>query len=735
ASFFLSVIPSLLPRTIAGIPEKESAAFLFLFLSFYFFLSAWKSKSRSWGYVCAVLAGAATAAMANIWGGYIFIFLTIAPVIFFAFIFGKVDKGKFLVYSTWLFSSFVLMALTKFDVKSLVSSVSTGPATVVFFVIAIHFLLFGTNLKKHFESGRFSKIPPRIASTLVTVIVLILLASVIFGPLFIPSKLGAIKDSLVKPATSRLIQTVAENRQPYFTEWESNFGPHVRGAALTFWLFFFGSAYLFNFMISSLKKKERWILNSAYLILLTTVIFSRYSSGSTLNGENFFSLFVYGMGFIVFIGAAGFYYYKYHKEGRLERLKQIDLSLMLVFSLFFLCIVAARSAVRTIMMLVPPASIIVSYFVVAAYSDARKVKDHTWKILAWCAVVLIIISTLFAGYGFYKSVSAQAPNHVPSIYTQQWQKAMGWVRENTPENAVFGHWWDYGYWLQTMGERATVLDGGNAIAYWNHMMGRYALTGTNETEALEFLYAHNTTHFLIDSTDIGKYSAFSSIGSDANYDRASYIPTFIRDSGQMQEKKNSTVFVYSGGVGLDEDVIYEENGTRVFLPAGKAGLGAIFVEKESLEGEVIEQPRGIFVYQGQQYNLPFRYAFDGEFKDFGSGIEAGIFLMPSIETSGGGLGIEPDGALLYLSKRTVNSQLAKIYLYELDSSYFKLVHSEDDFVVGQIKGQIAGFDSDIVYYQGVRGPIRIWEIDYPDDMKVEERFLDTNYPKEIAYAT
>ena len=34
-SFFLVVMPSLLPRTIAGIPEKESAAFFFLFLTFY----------------------------------------------------------------------------------------------------------------------------------------------------------------------------------------------------------------------------------------------------------------------------------------------------------------------------------------------------------------------------------------------------------------------------------------------------------------------------------------------------------------------------------------------------------------------------------------------------------------------------------------------------------------------------------------------------------------------------
>ena len=38
-------------------------------------------------------------------------------------------------------------------------------------------------------------------------------------------------------------------------------------------------------------------------------------------------------------------------------------------------------------------------------------------------------------------------------------------------------------------------------------------------KALEFLYTHDTSHFLIDSTDIGKYSAFSSIGSVGRRDR------------------------------------------------------------------------------------------------------------------------------------------------------------------------------------------------------------------------
>jgi len=68
ATFFLSIIPALLPRTIAGIPEKEASGIVFMFLAFYFFLVAWNAQSNTKRYVFAVLAGLATGGMGLVWG-------------------------------------------------------------------------------------------------------------------------------------------------------------------------------------------------------------------------------------------------------------------------------------------------------------------------------------------------------------------------------------------------------------------------------------------------------------------------------------------------------------------------------------------------------------------------------------------------------------------------------------------------------------------------------------------
>ncbi|MCH7568270.1 MAG: hypothetical protein IIA87_02510 [Nanoarchaeota archaeon] len=735
SSFFLTVLPPLLPRTIAGIPEKESAAFFFLFMSFYLFLSAWKSKHKYGKYILAILAGTSTAGMAFIWGGFNFIFVILSLSTFIAFVLGQVNKEKFYIYSIWIFSAFIIMPLfsSRYTITGLVSSVTTGFAFLVFLIMAIHLIIYGTKVKNYFKLNKLEKVPPQIISLSVTILITIIFASVFFGPTFIFDRADTITQVLVKPTVSRIGVTVAENRQPYFNEWSNSFGPIIIGIPIFFWLFFIGSIYLFFNMVKVLRKKERWILTSGYFVFLVAIIFSRFRSNHILNGENFTSLSLYFIGVIIFLGIMGFYYYKYHMEGLGDKFKSIDFGMIFIFVFFFFSIVSARGAVRLIMMLVPSASIIVSYFVVSISSKAKEIKDKGSKWVGWFIIAIIIISVIFSGYQFYKISNSTAQGYIPSVYNQQWQKAMSWVRDNTPENAVFGHWWDYGYWIQTIGQRATILDGGNAQSYWNHLMGRYALTGPDEMQALEFLYAHNTTHFLIDSTDIGKYTAFSSIGSDENYDRRSWIHIFLKDNTQTQETKNSITFFYRGGSVLDEDILYEENDSKIFLPGGGAGIGGILVERDN-SGKLSGQPLGIYIYQQNQYNLPLRYAYDnGEFIDFGSGIEAGIFLMQKIDENAGQVQIDPNGALLYLSRRTVKSQLAKFYLYSEENEFFKIAHIESDFIINNLRSQGLNVE-EFAYFRGFRGPIKIWEINYPEDMEFKEEFIDTAYPESLQIA-
>lgn len=734
ASLFLSVLPAILPRTIAGIPEKESSGFLFLFLSLYLFLVAWKSKKTYYQFGFAIVAGITTAAMALVWGGYVYIIITLSIAILMAFLLGQVKRRKLIIAILWLLPAFLIMNLysARYTFFNIVGSTATAIILGTIALAALHLLIFETSLRRYFETQSLNKIPKPLISAAVFAIIFVVLTSAIFGLGFIPDKLMDITKPIIAPISDRIGVTVAENRQPFFNEWASSFGPILNNnIPLFFWLFFFGSIYLYGHMMKIFSKKERWISIFAYAFFLFAIIFSRYSSTSTFNGTNGASIILYLAGVLALVGTFTYYYYIYNQEGKAEKLRELDFGLIMLFSLFFLSIISARGSVRTIMVLVPSASMIVGFLVVELSDYALKKKDQTYKLVFGAIAIIVIIASAYSAYSFYNESSATAQAYVPSIYTQQWQKAMSWVRDNTPENAVFGHWWDYGYWVQSMANRATVLDGGNAIAYWDYLMGRHGLTSSNERDALNFLYAHNTTHFLIDSSDIGKYTAFSSIGSDNTNDRYSWMPPLVSDPKQVQEKKNSTVFVYSGGgIPVDQDIVRTLNGTKLStpLPEGKSYLLAILVERDST-GTVISQPIGVYLYQNNQYQVPLRYVFDKKLIDFNSGIQAGIFLFPRVDqTSTGSVQIDQAGAALYLTNKTVMSQLARLYLYKEEDQYFKLVHNEDDLYVAYLKTQ-TNLTSDFAYLGGtIRGPIRIWQINYPSSMTVDPEMLRTTYP-------
>ncbi|NQU35188.1 MAG: hypothetical protein HQ521_18335 [Bacteroidetes bacterium] len=308
---------------------------------------------------------------------------------------------------------------------------------------------------------------------------------------------------------------------------------------------------------------------------------------------------------------------------------------------------------------------------------------------------------------------------------------MEWVRDETPENAVFSHWWDYGYWVQSIGNRATVLDGGNAIAYWNYLMGRLVLTGDNQADALEFLYNHDATHLLIDSSDIGKYTAFSSIGSDKDFDRYSWMSPFVMDDKQTQETNNETLFFYPGGLTLDEDLVIEDSGREVLLPKGGAGIGAVVVSANTQTNQY-QQPYVIAVYQGKQYRVKLRYLnIEGRFIDFGSGIEATAYIFPRLDNNQGRIAVNGIGTALYISPRLMRGMLAQIYILEdplNNFPNFKIAHTQSSLIVEDLRNQ--GLDlPEFVFYQGIQGPIKIWDVEYTGNEEIKQEYLDKDPTK------
>ena len=72
-------------------------------------------------------------------------------------------------------------------------------------------------------------------------------------------------------------------------------------------------------------------------------------------------------------------------------------------------------------------------------------------------------------------------------------------------------------------------------------------------------------------------------------------------------------------------------------------------------------------------------------------------------------------------------------MFGKNSDYFKLVHTEEDLIVQNIKTQNPELGS-FVYYDGLRGPIKIFSIKYPVWIKMNETYLSREIPNpEVTY--
>ena len=711
ASAFLIVIPAFLFRTMAGVSDKEALGTMFMFMAFYFFIYSWKQNNLKKSLITALLAGISTALMGMTWGGVSFIFLTIGAFALVTMFLNKFDKNKLYAYSTWLFSSFIILRIfyaSRFDIVTLTTSLTTSVALFAFVVGLVNYLIFDKKIIKI-----NLKLPNIVTSFIITLVIGTILLFIEQGPNFLVSKISDIFITLTKPfATNRWVITVAESHQPYITDWFSQFGKSY------IWLIIIGSIILFYEIVKIISKRYTWKLTAVYTFFVFGFIFTRYSPSSIFNGETSLSITIYLGSLLLLIAVLTYSYLRiYYKNINLfEKLKEINESLIFILIWFIIMIVAARSAIRLLYIFAPITTIVFAYLVVKLYESASKLKERLYKIII-ILIIIVIVGSLFIG--FYKTSSVQA-QYSGTVYNTQWQVAMQWVRENTPENSVFAHWWDYGYLVQTGANRATLSDGGNARGAINYFIGRHVLTGQTNIEALELLKASNATHLLIISDEIGKYPAYSSIGSDGEYDRYSWISTFTLRPQDTMETRNGVAYVYGGGTVIDEDLIYEGK----LYPRRSAAFGAFIIETQTVEedgqqiGVNFVQPRGILIYNGQQMEIPINcvYFNDQEINfDNPKGIDACLRIIPTIS----GNQQNSMGALLYLSPRVKRTLFTRLYLFNQKGEYFKLVYNDENSLPLSI-------------YEGrLIGPLKIWEMSYPENLTVPEEYYGTSVDVEV----
>jgi dolichyl-diphosphooligosaccharide--protein glycosyltransferase len=85
--------------------------------------------------------------------------------------------------------------------------------------------------------------------------------------------------------------------------------------------------------------------------------------------------------------------------------------------------------------------------------------------IGYVAVTIMLLSIpMFYPFNSNWLSSADIPAAIANggtgfrVQTDDWTDAMEWIEQNTEEDAVIASWWDYGYWITTLGGRTTLAD-------------------------------------------------------------------------------------------------------------------------------------------------------------------------------------------------------------------------------------------------------------------------------------
>jgi len=632
-----------------------------------------ESKDTKKTVLFGALSGILTALSGLSWGGFAFITMAIGIYIALMVLFNSIKKQEYFGAVTWLGVTIFLLATT---------TTRLGGFREIYRHVAILVPLFSVACATvHMPVKKAAKklgIPSGLVSILTTVLILLALGMILL-PEFTSDFLLNMKTRIEKPlGTDRFTISVSENQQPYFIDNRSGID-WWHSMYWYFFLFFGGAVYLF-WEFAEIFGKQRITVSLLFVIFISFFIFSNFSSEqkyaeiSAVFSEHYINSLI-----IFVVAVAGLYIYDWKNiEKNSENMNKANL---LLLAWFAISVVGARAAVRVLFELTMPAMIIAAHFMIKADDAIKKfTKDAVYRTGPYIIIAMILLWSI-------PTTFAMASNTGSDINIFE-EKAMQWIRENTDEDAVFTHWWDYGYWIQTMGKRTTTVDGGNYYFWRNYENARYFMCGYNDSENMRVLkqFGYPDYVFFIDD-DIFKFYQMAGIGERVTwFDILQYTGLYENTISDKEEYPKIAVFE-SGGLLLKEDMVIDGNFydgystfvINILLPVNNDTYKDAFV---------------------QIYNP----LFGSKLVNMSCVCEEGLGCSEMNDFPGCGLLIE--GGMFFIPKTARNMTFTRLYLLREDMPRYTLAYENEVPI---------NFNT---VTNGYYTNIRIYKINYNDTDKV-----------------
>ena len=158
-------------------------------------------------------------------------------------------------------------------------------------------------------------------------------------------------------------------------------------------------------------------------------------------------------------------------------------------------------------------------------------KNYFYYIPVFSFLILILIVPLFLPTtGNIIHIATNTPQTILnggtafSLSTDDWRTSLEWIDKNTPPDSVIGSWWDYGYWIQTIGKRASLVDNSTLVDHRIKTMAKIFFESPDD--AWKSLQEMETDYFVV-------FIA----AQQTNFQTRDSEPIFVLQGGGDESKK------------------------------------------------------------------------------------------------------------------------------------------------------------------------------------------------------
>ena len=232
----------------------------------------------------------------------------------------------------------------------------------------------------------------------------------------------------------------------------------------------FTLTYFENFLPGFSTSTHRYI-NAIYPLLTTSdPLTDSVSEHATLSIQQSFTFHT-----VLMIFAAIGIWISFTNNKKLLIIQNNTFTFTLIIGLFGIYIGSAymRLEVFSAISIIILSSIGISQIFSSSFKHKKDIGKNISKVIKFSIMSGIIILLIIPFYLPESSNIFATGNSFPptilnggtsfNIATNDWIEAMMWIKNNSHDDAVIGSWWDYGYWIQTLGNRASIADNSTLI--------------------------------------------------------------------------------------------------------------------------------------------------------------------------------------------------------------------------------------------------------------------------------